>query len=262
MKNNLDIILNLYYKPTDELKKSIEINFNTDICTFIPINGGASLKDDEWCQKHLRFDDVEDNISQLNPQMNEMTAVYFYWKNIMSDECEYVGFNHYRRFFDIDDIKDYRYYDMIVSKPIFSGSGLPLITQYSIYHCVDDLIKCLNVLMKCKGRDFSYDFLAYVQRETKNLAPCNMYIMKKELFIEWCEFIFPLLMILHKDICSTEEFKKRDNYQKRALCFLTERLFGYWYYTKTQLGLKTKEVQIIEKLNFKPKGINERGDYS
>ena len=86
--------------------------------------------------------------------------------------------------------------------------------------------------------------------------------MKKDLFEEWCSFIFPLLFRLKTEICDTYEFKQRDNYQKRALCFLTERMFGYWYYTKTQLGLKTKEVQIIEKLNFKPNGINERGDYS
>lgn len=69
-----------------------------------------------------------------------------------------------------------------------------------------------------------------------------MFIMKKDLFEEWCSFIFPLLFRLKTEICDTDDFKKRDNYQKRALCFLTERLFGYWYYTKTQLGLKTKEV--------------------
>ena len=262
MKNNLDIILNLYYKPTDELKKYIENNFNTDICTFIPVNGGASLKNNEWCQKHLKFDDSGINISHLNPWMNEMTSVYWYWNNMMSNDCEYIGFNHYRRFFNIDDIKDYENYDIIVSKPIFSGSRLNLATQYSIYHCVDDLIRCIQDIEQVKGIDISHDFLSYVKRETRNLAPCLMYIMKKNLFNEWCEFIFPILFALYNDICSKDDFKKRDNYQKRALCFLTERLFGYWYYTKTQLGLKTKEVDIIEKLDYKPPKVNERGDYS
>lgn len=88
-----------------------------------------------------------------------------------------------------------------------------------------------------------------------------MFVMKKELFVEWCEFVFPLLFELKKRICDTDEFIKRDNYQKRALCFLTERMFNFWYFKKKQT-LKTKELTIEEHLEYKPEGVNERGDYS
>jgi hypothetical protein len=86
--------------------------------------------------------------------------------------------------------------------------------------------------------------------------------MKKDLFEEWCSFIFPLLFRLKTEICDTDEFKQRDNYQKRALCFLTERIFNYWYFLKKKSGIKTNEVDIVEHLEYKPSGINERGDYT
>lgn len=114
--------------------------------------------------------------------------------------------------------------------------------------------------------EFDYEwgegFRKYLLSSGTNLAPCNMFIMKKELFEEWCSFIFPILFSLEKKICHTEEFEKRDNYQKRALCFLTERMFGYWYYLKKNSGLKTKEIEIAEHLEYKPSGVNERGDFS
>ena len=74
--------------------------------------------------------------------------------------------------------------------------------------------------------------------------------------------IFPALFELKDRICGTEEFRSRDNYQKRALCFLTERVFNFWCYTKKCNGLKIKEVEMIEHLGYKPTGVNERGDFS
>lgn len=88
-----------------------------------------------------------------------------------------------------------------------------------------------------------------------------MFVMRRELFEEWCQFIFPALFALKDRICGTEEFSLRDNYQKRALCFLTERIFNYWCYCKKRRGLKIKEVEIEEHLGYKPAGVNERGDF-
>ena len=82
--------------------------------------------------------------------------------------------------------------------------------------------------------------------------------MKKELFFEWCKFLFPILFELEKNI----DLSERDNYQKRALCFLSERLFNFWCYNKLQNGYNIKEIDIVEKLYFKPEKINERGDFS
>ena len=91
---------------------------------FFPINGGSKL-DDEWSLTFLQKDNAYDNISELNPLLNEMTAVYWFWKNY-KPLPDYVGFNHYRRFFKKADILDYSQHDIIISKPIFSSNVVSL----------------------------------------------------------------------------------------------------------------------------------------
>jgi hypothetical protein len=216
------------------------------------------LKKDEWSSKNLVFDSFGDNISNKNQILNEMTSIYWIWKNYGSiGNPEYIGHNHYRRFFKVDDIDDYGNYDLIISKPIFSSPAISLIQQYSFYHIISDLLICIQCI-KQHNLDFGNNFEKYLMSSGTNYAPCNMFIMKKELFFEWCEFVFPILFDMENKI----DLSKRDNYQKRALCFLTERIFNFWCYDKLQKGYKIKEISMVEKLHFKPPKINERGDYS
>ena len=72
------IILNIFYNPIDALKKIIEQNKNI----YVPVNGGSSLRGDVWCGANLNFDDTGDNISGKNDRLNEMTAVYWFWKHM------------------------------------------------------------------------------------------------------------------------------------------------------------------------------------
>ena len=41
-----------------------------------------------------------------------------------------------------------------------------------------------------------------------NFAPMNMFVMKRELFNEWCSLIFPILLKLEETI----DVENRDNY--------------------------------------------------
>lgn len=75
---------------------------------------------------------------------------------------------------------------------------------------------------------------------SSNAYECNMFIMKKELFKEYCEWLFTIL----------EEHEKRadlSNYsveQFRVSGFLAERLFGIYYtYLKKQKDIKRCELQ-------------------
>lgn len=254
----MKIILNIFYPPTQELMELIETNQKNN-GVFYPINGGSTL-DDEWSNLFLKKDCVGDNISNYNSLLNEMTSIYWFWKN--EKLPEYIGFNHYRRFFKSEDIEKSSDYDITVSKPIWSSMSISLAHQYKYYHKLEDLQKCIDIIRNEFNYEWGEGFRKYLLNNGINLAPCNMFIMKKDLFEEWCSFIFPLLFRLKTEICDTDEFKQRDNYQKRALCFLTERIFNYWYFLKKKSGIKTNEVDIVERLEYKPFGINERGDYT
>jgi len=251
---SIRIVLNIFYNPVEQLKKIILDNRDV----YIPINGGSGLRNDSWAVSNLIFDDTGDNISNKNKILNEMTSLYWVWKHYNEiGDPEYIGHNHYRRFFKKEDIEDYKNYDIIISKPIFSSDKYSLVWQYNYYHVISDLQKCSDILRK-RNKDIGDSFVNYMNSSGTNYAPCNMFVMKKNLFFEWCEFLFPVLFDLEKEI----NLDNRDNYQKRALCFLSERLFNFWCYNKKLNGFNIKEIEMEEHLEFKPEKVNERGDFS
>ena len=54
---------------------------------------GKYREDGELCEQD------GENITQYNERINELTGLYWIWKNT---ESEYVGLSHYRRYFDED----------------------------------------------------------------------------------------------------------------------------------------------------------------
>ena len=69
-----------------------------------------------------------------------------------------------------------------------------------------------------------------------------MYIMKKALYLEYCEWIFDILFAIEP----LSAYKNYDSYQARVFGFLSERLFNVWIaYKKTQENLKIKELPLV-----------------
>ena len=191
---NTRIILNLYYEPVEKLKNLIKNNEDL----YVPINSGnlAIPVKSDFAKKYIHFEDeMEDNISNLNPKLNEMTAIYAYWKNLMKDD-DYIGFNHYRRLFRIEDLNDIAEYDIIDAKPIpmvfnmsfFTRSPIPnyvptdIKKGYAICHKIEDWNK-----MECllKQTPYYVDFEEW-SKQNSLTSPCNMFIMKKKIFEEYC----------------------------------------------------------------------------
>lgn len=247
----IDLIMNLYYEPPKMLKDLIKHNTHL----YIPINAGnlAVPNKSEFAKKHCKFEDeMKDNISHLNSKLNEMTAIYAYWKNLMKD-ADYVGFNHYRRLFRIEDLNDIAEYDIVDAKPIpmffnmsyFTGSPIPNIKNgYAICHKIDDWNKMEELLKKTP---FYIDFEEW-NKQNSLTSPCNMFVMKKKIFEEYCEFIFPILFELEKQV----DLTGYDNYQKRQLAFISERLTSLFLYTKKKQGYKAKTIETMYFEGWKP----------
>ena len=65
-------------------------------------DGVISVDDYNWLINNLLGDDSGDNISVANRALNEMTAIYWAWKNYDKlGNPDYIGLNHYRRLFNI-----------------------------------------------------------------------------------------------------------------------------------------------------------------
>jgi hypothetical protein len=168
--------------------------------------------------------------------VNELSVLYWAWKNYDKiGNPDYIGLYHYRRMFEYNTIKKLNDYDIIITKKRFFNS----FWKESYPSCSD------NITIK---RQISFDKFDISIEIIKKMYPeksdeileyfdltggyfNNMFIMKKELFFEYCEFIMPLVL----------EFIKLINPgTPRDVAFFCERLTGYFLWSKT------KSVKYIE----------------
>lgn len=214
-----------------------------------PIQTGRAIASEIFDE--MIGDDTGENISFLNESFCELTAIYWAWKNydtIGNPDC--IGFMQYRRCFIFN-----KKYDTNKHSGIFYFESSNEDTWKDIN--LDDknineiLIHCKNVIPKkfiidetieeqYKNNHYAKDFdelkkilfKLHPEQKDKFLSFCSgnsihwfmMFILKKEIFFKYCEWIFPILFELHNSI-STEEYSE---YQKRAIAFMAERLTGFF----------------------------------
>lgn len=202
---------------------------------FKAVQGGRALHPD----LDLGFlnDNTGDNISARNPFWSELTVLYWGWKNI--SDVEYMGLNHYRRYFDIDvnDIDALMDgYDMIVGKSNTMMSNherarnLMHMTSIEDYYVFADTF--LSMHPECEQA-----FMEYFYHSRKSY-PFQMFIASKKLYDEYCQFMFPVLF-------ETEKRVKPHGYtrQKRTVGYFGEWFLGLYIYCR---NLRVKTVPIVD----------------
>lgn len=167
------------------------------------------------------FDNVGENISNRNSQFCELTGLYWMWKNASED---IVGLSHYRRHFILPNDWKARMIDndvdVILPLPLYVGPSIG--ENYENRH---DAAIWKTMLEYMKERSpVDYEAACKFFYETSLYSPCNMFIMKREILNDLCEFIFPLV-IATADKCKTLE----DRYQNRYPGFMSERLITFFF---------------------------------
>ena len=210
-------------------------------------------------------DDEGENISALNEQLCEFSAIYWAWKNYDKlENPDYIGFMHYRRHFIFNNKKyDASFYDQVPFdtldgayiqecslndnsiKDIVCNSDIVMAfpyksqgnyEQYKAVHHIEDYDKAINYIRK-NHPDFSKILDAY--NKQKQAYFLNMFIMKKEIFFDYCEFIFNVLLNIKNQL----DVSLYDDYQYRALGFIGERLTGAFLYSlKMNKNLNVKSL--------------------
>ena len=212
---------------------------------YLPLHVGREGKQD------LGFigDNTGDNISLKNANYCELTGLYWSWKNL---KCDYIGLCHYRRYFcatkhgrDYDSKTkaillraDYekvlRQYDVIL--PEKRNYYIEIVrSQYEHAHNKRDLDEVERIISERHPEYLDAFFLVMNRRKLHIL---NMFVMKKELFDEYCAWLFDILFELEKRI----DISRYDAYQARVFGFLGERLFNVWLEKKK---LKIKEIEVV-----------------
>ena len=197
-----------------------------------------------------------DNISMRNQFFCEMTGIYYLWK---SKKCDYIGIEHYRRYFYNDKFFFYhrilskekieielKKYDIIVPKKHYWPTYINQYEQYKNEHLIKDLDILQNVIFE-EYPDY-IDSWNKVIHQNRWFYNYNMFISSKKIFDEYCSFVFPILFEIENRINVNDG---RNDYQKRVFGFLDERLFNVWLEKNKQYKLKEFSVINIEESYFR-----------
>lgn len=225
---------------------------------YLPLHVGREGKQD------LGFtgDNTGDNISFKNANYCELTGLYWSWKNL---HCDYIGLCHYRRYFAhsyhgssleakkaaifhrVDYEKLLQRYDVILPKK--RNYYIETVrSQYEHAHNKRDLDEVEKIIAE-RYPEYSEVFTKIMARSKLHIL--NMFVMKKELFDEYCVWLFSILFELEKRI----DISSYNQYEARVFGFLSERLFNIWL-EKQQLKIVEVDVVNLEPVKWSTKIIN------
>lgn len=220
-------ILVCYHKKAKIFKNNIfvPIHCGRKIAFRNSKDGKISKKTYSWLLKNTIGDDTGENISEKNRYLNEMTAIYWAWKNYDKlKNPDYIGLNHYRRYFKtlyyknlfLNTLSEKRC--IFLNKPMFD-CGIKKQWQMCVDYdkCSwDDFKKMVKIYKKIYPKDFD-NFNNYLN-EANHGGFTNLFILKKEDFFNYCKWIFSIIDELEKVV-------SKDN---RIIGMLCERLTSYY----------------------------------
>lgn len=194
---------------------------------YIPLQVGTA------CQDALGYtgDNTGENISEKNPFYCELTGIYWLWKNV---QCDIIGICHYRRYFVREDmLLDQGYIEKVLKKYpiIIPDSGCVkesnVYDHYAKKHHIEDLELCRDVIREKYPQYLdAFDFAM----QTVLFSIGNMWITSKDIFDRYCSWLFDILFEVEKRI----GIEGYDDYQKRVMGFLSERLFRVWLFMQSE----------------------------
>lgn len=206
MANMKDKSVQMYAATTHNDKATAKQILDDGI---IPLQVGASLTD---IRKGCDTDNTGDNISCDNPNYCECTGLYWIWKNTSGQD--YVGLDHYRRRLkisaeqleyvtehDINMVLALPQFTTMKTKDYFAGR---LITRTDWKNMQEAILTVDDSFRECVDR----------MDETWFYFSCNLCLMKRNIFDDYCSFAFAVANII-------------DGKYKKANILRNDRYMGY-----------------------------------
>ena len=213
--------------------KDFAVMESDDSDIYIPIQVGKALTD--VALYDLKDDDGE-NISDRNYNYCECSALYWAWKNKYAMDADYLGLRHYRRKFDAST----------ESLTHLKANGIDIVHLDPIYHSDirSSFVKHTRNendwdVMKNAIKKHFPDYMGAMEIYENQHFVCgyNMNILRRDIFDEYCEFLFGVLLDVE------DHYLKICDRRDRYLGFLAENLFGVFL-----IKNKNRYKQAITKL--------------
>ena len=216
----------------------------------------------KWLEENMIGDDTGENISEKNSSYNELTAAYWAWKNYDKlGNPDYIGLMHYRRHFifrESPDVVeevlgiDHNYFKRInynkdtvlhlmddCDYVAHIGHVDEVYKHYKENHHIEDLDLAISIL-KDKYPAYASTADDYLKMSYVNL--CNMFIMPRKMFFDYCAWLFDVL----------QEFENKVDLTEKRL-FISERLTGIYIEHQKRKGLRLKALSatlVLEDINI------------
>lgn len=209
---------------------------------YLPVHVGHALSDTDL---GYQTDDDGENISSRNRSYCELTAVFWAAKNTASDA---VGLSHYRRYFvgempgpngskilspaQADELL--AEHDVVIGKPR-NYVVETIDSHYRNGHHGEDL-DVLRATIAERSPEYvsAYDAVF----GGRKLSLYNMFLMRREAYLAYTEWLFPLLAEVEAQIDESD----RTAYQQRTMGYLGERLLNVWVVAHPELSVKKRKI--------------------
>lgn len=226
---------------------------------YLPVQVGSSGK-----SLGFQRDNEGENIAEKNARLCELTAMYWAWKNLKAD---YIGLTHYRRHFtewdrwqrmfhrdkfsmvlEEEDLKrELKSADVIV--PNKRRYFIETMESHFL-HLPYTFEKDYKVLREVIGEKTPEYVKAYDKVMNRTWAHMfNMFIMKKELFDRYCDWMFPVIFECDRRIDVTGYTPM----EARTVAYFGEFMLDIWM-TKNHISYKEMDVMFMERQNWIKKG--------
>jgi len=228
---------------------------------YLPVHVGAVGKD---IIENYQRDDEGENISDLNPYFCELTGLYWAWKNLAAD---YIGLAHYRRHFSSNPHSKDVWDGILKKSDIENELGrikvfVPKKRQYYIETLYSHYAHTHHIFQLDETREIignqCPEYLESFDKACKRRwgYMFNMMIMERELFDDYCSWLFSILFELKKRLGEDGLTPFHSRYYGR----ISEIIFNVWLTEQERIGKiqdsEIKEISLIhmEKINWWKKG--------
>ena len=236
--------------------------FVPDDSIYYPVHVG---KDSNHNETDFQPDNTGDNISIKNPKFCELTGLYWAWKNLKAD---YIGLVHYRRYFSADK-KRYKTEEEKFKHVLNREQAEDLLDKSDIIlpkkrkYYIENLYGHYKHTMYVEPLDLTGEIIKekypeYIKEFDKlhkrtSLHICNMFIMKKKYFDEYCTWLFDILFDLESKM--QEKEKEYDSFHLRFYGRISEMLLDVWINTKCYSYEECRAVD-MQHINWWKKGTS------
>lgn len=230
-----------YWMPADDI--------------YLPLHVGKEGKAD------IGFigDNTGDNISNKNANYCELTGLYWAWKNL---PAEYIGLCHYRRYFTRSNpcscskkkqviLTKAEWEELLNEHPIIVPDKRKYYIEtnrshYNHSHYAKDLDMTEKIIQE-KYPQYSEAFSKVMERTWAHMF--NMFVMRRDYFDEYCNWLFDVLQELEKRTDITDY----DAVEARIYGYISELLLDVWLETN-KLEYYEQNVAFLEPQNWLKKG--------